>query len=72
VAIVEGEAAVLGVNLGRPIVTNGDILSTVVRERRVLPKLLWGGLVLHVSTRYLRDAPTNIGEIVVDVGLCRV
>jgi len=27
VVIVEGEGAVLGVNLGRPIVTNGDFAT---------------------------------------------
>jgi len=27
VVIVEGECAVLGVNLGRPIVTNGDLAT---------------------------------------------
>jgi len=30
VMIVEGEGAVLGVNLGRPIVTNGDFVAYVV------------------------------------------
>jgi len=27
VVIIEGEGAVLGVNLGRPIVTNGDFVA---------------------------------------------
>jgi len=27
VVIVEGEGTVLGVNLGRPIVTNGDVVA---------------------------------------------
>ena len=35
----------LGVKCGRPIVNNGDCY-VVVRERRALPKLLWGGLVI--------------------------
>jgi len=50
--------AELGVNLGRPIVTNGDC-CVVVRERRTLPKFLLGGLVLscqcpvgHVSCHF--------------------
>jgi len=33
------EGAVLGVNFGRPIVTNGDFVTPA------LPKLLWAGLV---------------------------
>jgi len=41
VVIVEGVEAVLGVNLVRPIVTDGTLLR-VVQERRALPKLLWG------------------------------
>ena len=41
VVIVEGEGADLGINVGRPIETNGDFVACVaVRERRVLPKLL--------------------------------
>ena len=39
VVIIEGEGAVLGVNVGRPIVTDGDC-CIVVQERRALPKLL--------------------------------
>jgi len=39
VVIVEVEAAVLGVNLGRPTVTNGDCWI-VLQERRALLKLL--------------------------------
>jgi len=37
--------AVLGVNLGRPIITNKDIRCIVVRELCALPKLFRGGLV---------------------------
>jgi len=39
VVIVEGERAVLVVNLGRPTVTNGDF-AIVVQERCALLKLL--------------------------------
>jgi len=38
--IVEGGGAVLGVNLGHPIVTNGDM---------ALPKLLWAVLICLYS-----------------------
>jgi len=34
------EGAVLGVNLGRPIVTYGYFVA-YVRERRAVPKLFW-------------------------------
>jgi len=44
--IVEWEGAVLGLMWGRcPVVTNGGLCCVVVRERRALLKLLWGGLV---------------------------
>ena len=43
--IVDGEGAVLEVNLGRPIVTDGDFFCIIVRERRT--KRLQGGLVFH-------------------------
>jgi len=39
VVIVEGEGAVLKVNLGHPIVTNGGLCDAA------RPKLLWAGLV---------------------------
>jgi len=42
------EGAVLEVNLGCPIVTNGDFVQVccvVVRKRRTLPKLFWRGLI---------------------------
>jgi len=35
------------VNLGRPIVTNGDIFCSC--ERATLPKLLWGRLVVFMQ-----------------------
>jgi len=50
VVIVEGEGAVLVVNLGRHIVTNGDFVE-YVRERRAFLKLLWGGLFIVVIGR---------------------
>jgi len=48
VVIVGGEWPVLGVNLGRSVVANGNL---VVRERRALPNLLWwGGDLLDIPT----------------------
>jgi len=46
VVIVEGTGQFFwgGVNSGRLIVTNEDFVA-YVRERRAVPKLLWGGLV---------------------------
>jgi len=41
--IVEREGAVLGMNMGRPIVTHR---CAVVRERRAVPRLLWEDLLL--------------------------
>jgi len=46
VVIVEGEGAVLGVNLGRPIVTNGDLVT------RLFPNY-FGQCLLLVWLRYL-------------------
>jgi len=39
VEIVKGKGAVLGVNVGHPIVTNGD--SAMRGGDAALPKLLW-------------------------------
>jgi len=55
VEIIEGEGK-LGVNVGHPIVTNGDfcvvvrkcVISRVRGSDTVLPKLLQGGLVTFV------------------------
>ena len=41
VVIAEGEGALLWVNLGRPVATNGYFCCVEVRERRTVPKLLW-------------------------------
>ena len=43
VVIIEGEGAVLGMNLGRPIVTNGDLWLIVVRKcmQRLSCRLGW-------------------------------
>ena len=51
VVIVEREGEDLGVNLGRPIVTNRGLCCVVVRKRRSLPKLLWGRDLLHIRGR---------------------
>jgi len=39
-----GEGAVFEVNSGRPICNQRGLCCIVARERRALPKLLWGGL----------------------------
>jgi len=39
-----GEGVLLGANLGRAIVTNGDLLS---QRRGPLPKLLWADLLIY-------------------------
>jgi len=46
VVIIEGKGAIMGVNLGCPIATNGTmgLCFIVVRERRTLPTLLWEDL----------------------------
>jgi len=44
VEIVEGEEAVLGVNVGHPIVTNGDfgvVILCLKGGDETFPKLLW-------------------------------
>ena len=48
VTSIEGEAAVLGVNLGHPIVTKGDILSQLC-ESNALFSNYFGGVVLFSS-----------------------
>ena len=45
VVIVEGEVAVLGIKCGASHCNQSGLCCVVVRERRTLPKLLWGGLV---------------------------
>jgi len=47
VEIVEGEGAVLGVNMGHPVVTNG--ILCVRGGDAVLPKLLWDLLLTDVT-----------------------
>jgi len=49
VVIVEGERPVLGVNLGHPIVTNGDFATQLF-------KLLWAGLVWFLVLQGLHIA----------------
>jgi len=39
VEIIEGEGALLGVNVGHPVVTNWDIVANLFSA--ALPKLLW-------------------------------
>jgi len=39
---------ILGMNMGRSIVTNRDFVA-VVQERRALPKRLWGGFVFSAG-----------------------
>jgi len=53
VLIVEVEWAVLGVNLGRPIVTNGTSLRSCARATHCSQITLQGGLVIEstVETR---------------------
>jgi len=52
VVIVEVEGTDLGVNVERPIITSGDFVAhIVVRERRTLPEVLWGGLVIIRSEK---------------------
>ena len=50
VAVVEGEGAILAVNVGHPIVTNGDFVAQLFSAVRggdaALPKLLWDVLLM--------------------------
>ena len=53
VVIVEGEGAVLGVNLGRPVVTIGDSVAPLCESDALLPNYFGGGLVILEEKRVL-------------------
>jgi len=69
VVIVEGKVAVLGVNLGRPIVTNWDFvaqsLSAVRSGDAPLPELLWDFLLSKVKDFSRSQAAMYNGKVVI-------
>ena len=71
VVIVKGEGAVLGVNVGHPIVTNGDCGVVILcREGgdAVFPKLLWDFL-LYVYAGSLLGCVPLLGAVNAVVGV---
>ena len=63
VEIVEGKGAVLGVNVGHPIVINWDfvalVFSAVKGGDAALPKLFWGFLFIDVTNFLITQYTIN-------------